>query len=184
MTKQTDTARTIKLVSGAKRADLRGASGHPPASGACRGGTCAGAAGVSQCTATIAARAGGADQYPPRGRVSGRAPVAGKVFCGRHLAGEDEALAPTIYQSGAVRQLGRINRDGRQEVRRVLLQCAHTVVRIKSHGAKPLQQFFLRIARRCGKKIAIVALARKLLTTAHGVLKSEQPYDPRRLQPA
>jgi transposase len=44
------------------------------------------------------------------------------------------ALAPTIYQSGAVRQLGRINRDGRSEVRRVLLQCAHTVVRMKSAG--------------------------------------------------
>ncbi|WP_447973854.1 IS110 family transposase [Nitrospira sp. Kam-Ns4a] len=44
------------------------------------------------------------------------------------------ALAPTIYQSGAVRQLGRINRDGRLEVRRVLLQCAHTVLRMKSQG--------------------------------------------------
>ena len=94
------------------------------------------------------------------------------------------ALAPTMYQSGAVRHLGRINRDGRQEVRRVLLQCAHTVVRMKSHGAKPLQQFFLRIARRRGKKIAVVALARKLLTTAYGVLKSGQPYDPQKLQPA
>jgi transposase len=94
------------------------------------------------------------------------------------------ALAPTIYQSGAVRQLGRINRDGRGEVRRVLLQCAHTVVRMKSHGAKPLQQFYARIARRRGKKIAVVALARKLLTTAYGVLKSGQPYDPRKLQPA
>jgi transposase len=94
------------------------------------------------------------------------------------------ALAPTIYQSGAVRQLGRINRDGRGEVRRVLLQCAHTVVRMKSHGAKPLQQFFARIARRRGKKIAVVALARKLLTTAYGVLKSGQPYDPRKLEPA
>jgi transposase len=94
------------------------------------------------------------------------------------------ALAPTIDQSGAVRHLGRINRDGRQEVRRVLLQCAHTVVRMKSHGAKPLQQFFLRIARRRGKKIAVVALARKLLTTAYGVLKSGQPYDPQKLQPA
>jgi transposase len=93
------------------------------------------------------------------------------------------ALAPTIYQSGAVRQLGRINRDGRLEVRRVLLQCAHTVVRMKSQGAKPLQQFYARIARRRGKKIAVVALARKLLTTAYGVLKSGQPYDPRRLQP-
>jgi transposase len=94
------------------------------------------------------------------------------------------ALAPTIYQSGAVRHLGRINRDGRGEVRRVLLQCAHTVVRMKSHGAKPLQQFYTRIACRRGKKIAVVALARKLLTTAYGVLKSGQPYDPRKLQPA
>jgi transposase len=94
------------------------------------------------------------------------------------------ALAPTSYQSGAVRQVGRINRDGRGEVRRVLLQCAHTVVRMKSAGAKPLQQFYARIARRRGKKIAVVALARKLLTTAYGVLKSGQPYDPRKLQPA
>jgi hypothetical protein len=37
---------------------------------------------------------------------------------------------------------------------------------MKRHGAKPLQQFFARIARRRGKKIAVVALARKLLTTA------------------
>lgn len=94
------------------------------------------------------------------------------------------ALAPTMYQSGEVRQLGRINRDGRGEVRRVLLQCAHTVARMKSHGATPLQQVFARIARRRGKKIAVVALARKLLTTAYGVLKSGERYDPRKLHPA
>lgn len=94
------------------------------------------------------------------------------------------ALAPTIYQSGPVRQLGRINRDGRGEVRRVLLQCAHTVVRMKSAGAKPLQQFYARIAKRRGKQIAVVALTRKLRTTAYGVLKSGTPYDPRKLQPA
>ncbi|MDC8446945.1 MAG: IS110 family transposase [Nitrospira sp.] len=92
------------------------------------------------------------------------------------------ALAPTIYQSGAVRHLERINRDGRGEVRRVLLQCAHTVVRMKSAGAKPLQQFDARIAKRRGKKIAVVALARKLLTTAYGVLKSGTPYDPRKCE--
>ena len=94
------------------------------------------------------------------------------------------ALTPTIYQSGEVRRLGPINRDGRLEVRRVLLQCAHTVARMKSHGATPLQQFFARVARRRGKKIALVALARKLLTTAYGVLKSGERYDPRKLQPA
>lgn len=94
------------------------------------------------------------------------------------------ALAPTMYQSGAVRHLGRINRDGRQEVRRVLLQCAHTVGRRKSAGAKPLQQFYARIAMRRGKKMAVVALARTRLTTAYGVVKSGTPYDPRKLQPA
>ena len=94
------------------------------------------------------------------------------------------ALTPTIYQSGDVRHLGPINRDGRLEVRRVLLQCAHTVARMTTQGAKPLQQFYARVARRRGKKIAVVALARKLLTTAYGVLKSGQPYDPRKLQAA
>lgn len=94
------------------------------------------------------------------------------------------ALTPTIYQSGEIRQLGRINRDGRLEIRRVLLQCAHTVARMHSHGAKPLQQFFARIARRRGKKIAVVALARKLLTTAYGVLKSGERYDPGKLHAA
>ena len=69
-------------------------------------------------------------------------------------------------------------------VRRVLLQCAHTVARMNSHGAKPLQQLFARIARRRGKKIAVVALARKLLTTAYGVLKSSERYDPCKLKPA
>lgn len=47
------------------------------------------------------------------------------------------------------------------------------VVRLKSAGTK-----------RRGKNIAVVALARKLLTTAYGVLKSGTRYDPRKLQPA
>jgi hypothetical protein len=55
---------------------------------------------------------------------------------------------------------------------------------MKSQGAKPLQQFFTRVMRRRGKKIAVVALARKLLTTAYGVLKSGQPYDPCKVQSA
>jgi transposase len=88
------------------------------------------------------------------------------------------ALAPRIYQSGDVVHLGRINRDGRHEVRRVLIQCAHAIARMKSYGAKPLQEFFERIKRRRGKKIAVVALARKLLTIAYGVLKTQAVYKP------
>ena len=90
-------------------------------------------------------------------------------------------LTPRIYQSGGVTHLGRINRNGRMEMRKVLLQCAHTVTRMKSYEARPLRVFFERIKRRRGKKIAVVALARKLLTTAYGVLKSQAAYNPKML---
>lgn len=93
------------------------------------------------------------------------------------------ALTPRIYQSGGVTHLGRINRDGRHEVRRVLLQCAHTVARMKSYEARPLRTFFERVRQRRGKKIAIVALARKLLTIAYGVLRTQTMYDPEILTP-
>ena len=91
------------------------------------------------------------------------------------------ALTPRIYQSGGITHLGRINRDGRIEVRRALLQCAHTVARMRSYEAKPLREFFERIKKRRGKKRAIVALARKLLTIAYGILKTKTAYDPVKL---
>lgn len=128
------------------------------------------------------------ETIPALGAISARVIVSAvdeaRRFDDQKAVANYGALAPTIYQSGTVRHLGRINRDGRGEVRRVLLQCAHTVVRMKSQGAKPLQPFFARVMRRRGKKIAVVAVARKLLTTAYGVLTSGQPYDPRKLQPA
>jgi transposase len=88
-------------------------------------------------------------------------------------------LTPRIYQSGNVTHLGRINRDCRMEVRKVLLQCAHTITRMKSYEARPLKAFFERIKRRRGKKIAVVALTRKLLTVAYGVLKTKTAYNPK-----
>ena len=91
------------------------------------------------------------------------------------------ALTPTIHQSGDTLQMGKINRDGRGEVRRALLQCAHAVARTKTAGVRPLKEFFERIEKRRGKKRALVALARKLLTTVYGVLKSGESYDPARL---
>ena len=91
------------------------------------------------------------------------------------------AVTPRVYQSGGITHLGRISQDGRHEVRRVLLQCAHTRTRMKSYEAYPLKAFFERIKKRRGKKIAIVAVARKLSTIAYGVLKAKAAYNPARL---
>jgi transposase len=102
-----------------------------------------------------------------------------KRFDNKKAASKYAALTPRIYQSGGVTHLGHINRDGRMEVRKVLLQCSHTITRMKSYEAWPLREFFERIKRRRGKKIAVVALARKLLTIAYGVLKTKTAYDPK-----
>lgn len=94
------------------------------------------------------------------------------------------ALTPRIYQSGNVTQMGRIGNDGRKELRRVLLQCSHTLNRMsKNHAAKPLYDFSQKIGRKRNKKIAAVATSRKLLTVAYGVLKNGEFYDPRNLKP-
>jgi transposase len=101
-----------------------------------------------------------------------------KRFDSKKSVSKYGGLTPRIYQSGGVTHLGRINRDGRMEMRKVLLQCAHTITRMKSYEAWPLKAFFDRIRKRRGKKIAVVALARKLLTIAYGVLKTKRVYDP------
>ena len=93
------------------------------------------------------------------------------------------ALAPTIYQSGDVKRIGHINFDGRREIRRVLLQSAHIIIRMKSASAVPLKEFYERLKKKRGKKIATVALTRKLLTIAYAVLKYRRPYNPELLTP-
>jgi transposase len=101
-----------------------------------------------------------------------------KRFDNKKCVSKYGGLTPRIYQSGGVTHLGRINRDGRMEMRKVLLQCAHTVTRMKNYESRPLREFFERIKKRRGKKIAVVALARKLLTVAYGVLRRKEAYDP------
>jgi transposase len=102
-------------------------------------------------------------------------------FENKKSAAKYGALTPTVRQSGNVSHHGHICRDGRHEIRKVLLQCAHTVARMKRYEARPLKEFFERIQKRRGKKIAVVALARKLLTIAYGVLKAGTYFDPSRL---
>lgn len=91
------------------------------------------------------------------------------------------ALSPGIHQSGNVSHSGKVNYDGRREVRKVLLQCAHTIARMRSYESRPLRDFFNRIEKRRGKKKALVALARKMLTTVYGVMKSGEFYNPQAL---
>ena len=125
------------------------------------------------------------ESIPGIGKLTSRVMVSAydevRRFGNQKQAAKYGALTPRVSQSGDMLHLGRINHDGRKEVRRALLQCAHTVCRMKSLGSKPLRDFYHRIEKRRGKKRAVVALARKLLTTCYGVLKYEDYYNPERL---
>jgi transposase len=83
-------------------------------------------------------------------------------------------LAPFADDSGQRRGKRRIF-GGRAEVRSKLYMAALTVSRTKG----PLGAFYRRL-RAAGKecKVALIALARKLLTIANAVISSGQPYDP------
>lgn len=94
------------------------------------------------------------------------------------------ALTPTIYQSGDETRMGSVTRAGRKEIRRSVLQCAHAVVRMKTASARPLQDFYNRIEKRRGKKRALIALSRKMLTVVYAVWKSEGVYEPKLLKAA
>lgn len=86
-------------------------------------------------------------------------------------------LVPTVRASGGRVEYGHITHEGRSEVRRVGIQCAHAVLRCKTRESKPLRKWWLGIARRRGIKTALVALARKLITVAFHVLRDQKEYD-------
>lgn len=127
------------------------------------------------------------ETIPSIGVIASRTVVSAlddaKRFDNRKCVANYGALTPTVFQTGNEIHLGRINRDGRQEVRRVMLQCAHILVRMKSPASRPLREFVLRVERQTGsKKKAVVALARKLLTVCYGVLKSRKAFDPSKVE--
>jgi transposase len=93
-------------------------------------------------------------------------------------------LAPTVRASGEHVQYGPITKQGRSELRAVLVQAAHAALRSKDAAAAPLQRWHARVARRRGQKTAIVALARKLLTIAFYLLRDGTTYDPQRVRAA
>lgn len=70
-------------------------------------------------------------------------------------------LTPKIDSSGKTIKYGHISKHGPKLVRRVMNQAAWAAIRSKNGDV--FKDFFDRIAARRGKKIAIVAVARKML---------------------
>ena len=87
-------------------------------------------------------------------------------------------LVPSTKQSGRHCYHGRITKQGNSHARWLLVQAAQHVT---AHPG-PLGVFFRRLAKRKNRNVAVVAVARKLVTIAWHMLRRNEPY--RYAQPA
>jgi len=83
-------------------------------------------------------------------------------------------LVPSVYQSADKLITGKITKHGSRHLRWILVEVAQTVARC---GSPKLKRFFLRIMERKGFKVAIVALARKILCILHHLLMNQEMYE-------
>ena len=80
----------------------------------------------------------------------------------RHLCAW-AGLTPTVHSSDGKARLGHISRLGSSALRWALVEAAQHATR----GGGPLRETFERIAKRRGRQVAKVAIARKLLTLCY-----------------
>jgi len=85
-------------------------------------------------------------------------------------------LTPRRFQSGQMDRQGRISKRGNRLLRQVLTQAAWMAVRWSRH----FRAVFLRISggRPARRKLAIVAVMRKILVTAWAMLRDGRAYRP------
>lgn len=75
-------------------------------------------------------------------------------------------LVPRVHQSGDVTRTGHIHKEGPKRLRATLVQCANASVR----GPGKFQRFYKRLEKRKGHNKAVVAVARKMLSTVFVLL--------------
>jgi transposase len=87
----------------------------------------------------------------------------------KHLVGY-AGLGASVHQSGETNRGGRITKEGRSDLREVMVEAAWVAVEHHPHWKAQ----FERLAARIGKQKAIVAVARKLLVTIWHVLSQQE----------
>ena len=96
-----------------------------------------------------------------------------------HRAHEVEAylgLVPRELSSGESQRRGRITKAGNRRMRWLLVQAAVSILRLRDPRTAALRRWATGIAARRGKKIAVVALARRLAGLLYAMLRDGTTY--------
>jgi transposase len=91
-------------------------------------------------------------------------------------------LVPGERSSGEHRRVGRITTTGNARVRYLLVEAAWRILWSKSEETAALRAWALRIAERRGKRIAVVALARRLAGVLYAMWRDNAAYAARHLR--
>jgi transposase len=125
---------------------------------------------------------------PGIGEVTSRAVVAYAGNGLRFRSGRKFAayigLTPTVNQTGVqAARLGHITRQGPSVLRRLFVQAAQTASRTKAFRRTRWWKWFHRLEARRGRKIAVVALARKLAELCYAIIRDGEAWNEERLWP-
>jgi transposase len=93
-------------------------------------------------------------------------------------------LVPSEASSGEKQHRGRITKVGNPRVRSLLVQSAWCILRSKAPSVAHLREWGQRLALRRGKRVAAVALARRLAGILFAMLRDQKPYEAPRLTKA
>jgi transposase len=88
-------------------------------------------------------------------------------------------LVPRELSSGETQRRGRITKAGHSPRRRLLVQAAVSTLRRPDPRTAQLREWAMRIAVRREKKVAVVALARRLAGILYAMLRDRSTYEPR-----
>jgi len=91
-------------------------------------------------------------------------------------------LVPGERSSGEQRRIGPITKAGNRRTRWLLVEAAWRILRAKDPESAALRAWTLRIAARRGKRIAVVALARRLAGIVYAMWRDGVPYDGRKIR--
>lgn len=93
-------------------------------------------------------------------------------------------LVPGERSSGEKRQRGHLTKRGNTRARWLLVEAAWTMFRGKAPGTQALSAWGQRIAARRGKRIAVVALARRMAGILFALWRDQTDFDPRKIRTA
>lgn len=85
-------------------------------------------------------------------------------------------LVPSEYSSGERQKRGHITKAGNSRVRRLLVECGWHILVHDSEASRELRRWGERVARRRGRKVAAVALGRKLAGILFALWRDETEY--------